>query len=89
MNWSQVFIAIIPIVGYAVRYVEDYAQQSPGSVKQSQAIAYVKDTLRLPTSDAAVLNDPIVDRALRDMIDASVRLQNVIAQRTAALAPAK
>lgn len=80
MAWIANVTKIIPLVIAAVGLVEKLAGAAKGKEKQDAALAAVADLI--PAIEGAigrdVVNDPLVQAALRQCIDAVVAVQNAV-----------
>lgn len=82
MGWITLGIKLLPYIVEAVHWVEKFIT-AKGQRKQDAAVYMVKATLGLVESGAGrdLLDDEDVEKATREVIDAVVALQNLIANK--------
>ena len=83
MAWLMIGLKLLPLIWGAVQSVEHFLSEIHGTAKQNAAIDMVSAFL-IATEGAAgrdLLNDNAVRAATKEVIDAVVALQNLIASR--------
>ena len=84
MNWILIGMKLLPLVWGAIQSVEHFfSGQHHGAEKQQDAMDMIS-CLLIATEGAAgrdLLNDQAVREATKEVIDAVVALQNLIATR--------
>ncbi len=86
MGWVLIGLKLLPLIWGAVQSVEHFLSEIHGSAKQNAAIDMVSAFL-IATEGAAgrdLLNDNDVREATKELINAVVALQNLIASRSKA-----
>jgi hypothetical protein len=79
--WLGMGIKLLPYIVEAVRWVEKFIT-TKGKYKQDAAVYMVKSILGVAEvgTDRDLLDDEAVEKATREVIDAVVALQNVVAR---------
>lgn len=96
--WKTVFTttkaiveAMVPQIAVAEEVVNEVKdlKKKTGAEKQAAVLSAVMKSITVAEglSNKDLLNDPIVQRATGDVIDAVVALQNVLVKKAAAAAP--
>ena len=82
MAWIALGMKLLPFIVDAVQWVEKFITQK-GQYKQDAAVYMVKSILGIVEqgTNKDLLNDDDVETATRAVIDAIVKLNNVIASR--------
>ena len=85
MGWLSLGLKLLPFIVEAVNWVEKFIA-AKGKYKQDAAVYMVKSSLAVAEVGANrdLLNDDEVEAATRQVIDAVVALQNLIAKKEAA-----
>ena len=82
MGWISLGLKLLPYIVEAVQWVEKFVT-AKGQYKQDAAVYMVKATLGLVEHGTGkdLLDDDDVEKATREVIDAVVALQNMIANK--------
>lgn len=89
MLWIVRATRLLPLVIGAVHAVEALFSDKRGKAKQDAAVSSVRAMLAAVEigMNKDLLDDEDVERAVRAVIDAYVALQNLVAQKSVAVAP--
>jgi len=83
MGWLALGMKLFPFIVEAVNWVEKFIKAPRGQYKQDAAVYMVKATLGLVEAGAGkdLLDDEDVEKATREVIDAIVALNNLVAKK--------
>lgn len=90
MAWLGIGLRLLPYVVGAVKAVEEFVTAVKGRPKEDAAVGMVHAVLQAVEAgaDRDMLNDEAVNRAVREVMQAIVKLQNTVAALRAAVRPA-
>lgn len=82
MGWLQLALQLLPLIAGAVRAVEKLATGKRGKEKQDAAVETVRVMLGLTEALTGqdIMKDEDVEKAVRDLIDAIVAVENAVAR---------
>jgi hypothetical protein len=85
MGWISIGLKVLPYITGAVHAVEQFVS-AKGKAKEDAAVNMVAGVLQAVEggSDKDLLNDADVNQATREVMQAVVALENLIAQKRAA-----
>lgn len=81
MKWLQIGLKLVPYIFGAVKAVEEFVTSAKGRPKEDAAVNMVHAVLQAVEvgADRDLLNDTAVNAAVREVMQAAVKLQNTIA----------
>ncbi len=79
-NWLVVGLRLVPIIINAVNFVEKFIRSLKGKDKEDAAVELAGDMLQTIEGIAGkdLVDDPLVQQAIRNVMQAVVSLQNVV-----------